>query len=113
MRPELSQLATAQQIAAAELRDPEVLREHERTALAHIVALRLIRYRTDHGLSQTALARQLGMHQPAIARLEAGGPRTLSDHPRPARPRHRHRLQYRDHPARLRVPRHSLSVRTR
>lgn len=72
MRPELSQLATAQQIAAAELRDPEVLREHERTALAHIVAMRLIRYRTDHGLSQTALARQLGMHQPAIARLEAG-----------------------------------------
>ena len=72
MKPELSQLATAQQIAAAELRDPEVLREHERTALAHIVALRLIRYRTDHGLSQTALARQLGMQQPAIARLEAG-----------------------------------------
>ena len=72
MRPELSQLATAQQIAAAELRDPEVLREHERTALAHAVALRLIRYRTDHGLSQTALARQLGMHQPAIARLEGG-----------------------------------------
>lgn len=72
MRPELSQLATAQQIAAAELRDPEVLREHERTALAHVVAMRLIRYRTDHGLSQTALARQLGMHQPAIARLEAG-----------------------------------------
>lgn len=72
MRPELSQLATAQQIAVAELRDPEVLREHERTALAHVVALRLIRYRTDHGLSQTALARQLGMHQTAIARLEAG-----------------------------------------
>lgn len=34
--------------------------------------MRLIRYRTDHGLSQTALARQLGLHQPAVARLEAG-----------------------------------------
>ncbi|MGH3702515.1 MAG: helix-turn-helix domain-containing protein [Pseudonocardiaceae bacterium] len=65
-------MATAQQIAAAELRDPEVLREHERTALAHVVAMRLIRYRTDHGLSQTALARQLVMHQTVIARLEAG-----------------------------------------
>lgn len=70
--PELSQLTTAGQIAAEELRDPDVRREHERTALAHAVAMRLIRYRTEHGLSQTALARQLGLQQPAVARLEAG-----------------------------------------
>ena len=36
------------------------------------MARRVIRYRVEHGLSQSALARQLGMHQPAIARLEAG-----------------------------------------
>lgn len=70
--PKLSQLSTAEQIAAEELRDPDVRREHERTALAHAVAMRLIRYRTEHGLSQTALARQLGLQQPAVARLEAG-----------------------------------------
>lgn len=68
----LSELTTAEQIAAEELRDPDVRREHERTALAHAVAMRLIRYRIEHGLSQTALARQLGLQQPAVARLEAG-----------------------------------------
>lgn len=70
--PKLSDLATATQIAAEELTDPEIRREHERTALAHAVAMRVIGYRATHGLSQTALARRLGMHQPAIARLEAG-----------------------------------------
>lgn len=34
--------------------------------------MRVIGYRAEHGLSQTAVARMLGMHQPAIARLEAG-----------------------------------------
>jgi ribosome-binding protein aMBF1 (putative translation factor) len=70
--PKLSDLKTASQIASAELADPEIRREHERTALAHAVAMRVIGYRIDHGLSQTELARMLGMHQPAIARLEAG-----------------------------------------
>jgi ribosome-binding protein aMBF1 (putative translation factor) len=70
--PRTSELKTSAQIAAEELADPEIRREHDRTALAHAVALRVIGYRVDHGLSQTALARRLGMHQPAIARLEAG-----------------------------------------
>jgi DNA-binding XRE family transcriptional regulator len=70
--PKLSELKTAGQIAAEELADPEIRREHDRTALAHAVAMRVIGYRIGHGLSQTALARLLGMHQPAIARLEAG-----------------------------------------
>ena len=35
------------------------------------VASRIVEYRAKHGLSQSALARQLGMKQPAIARLEA------------------------------------------
>lgn len=70
--PKLSELVTADQIAAAELADPDIRREHERSALAHAVAMRVIGYRVEHGLSQTALARILGMHQPAVARLEAG-----------------------------------------
>ncbi len=45
--------------------------EHERTALVHAVAIRVIGYRVGHGLSQSGLARVLGMHQPAIARREA------------------------------------------
>jgi DNA-binding XRE family transcriptional regulator len=68
----VSELKTAAQIAALELADREIRREHDRTALAHAVAMRVIGYRVEHGLSQTALARVLGMHQPAIARLEAG-----------------------------------------
>jgi ribosome-binding protein aMBF1 (putative translation factor) len=68
----LSELKTASQIAAEELADPEIRREHERTALAHAVAMRVIGYRSEHGLSQTGLARLLDMQQPAIARLEAG-----------------------------------------
>lgn len=68
----MSELRTAQDIAKDELRDPEVRREYERTVFANAVAIRVIHYRAERGLSQTALARQLGMRQPAIARLEAG-----------------------------------------
>ena len=49
----LSELKTASQIAAKDLADPEIRREHDRTALAHAVAMRVIGYRVDHGLSQT------------------------------------------------------------
>ena len=47
--------------------------EWEQTRLAHEVALRVIGYRVEHRLIQTELARMLGMRQPHIARLEAGG----------------------------------------
>ena len=62
--PRLSDLTLAERIAAEELIDPDVRREHERTAFAQAVAMRVIGYRVEHGLSQTALARKLGMHQP-------------------------------------------------
>ncbi len=65
----LPELKTASQIAAEELADPKIRREHERTEAAHAVAMRVIGYRIDHGLSQTRLARLLGTHKPAIARL--------------------------------------------
>lgn len=44
----------------------------ERTAVARAVAIAVIRYRAERGLSQRALAKQLGMSQPHIARLELG-----------------------------------------
>lgn len=69
--PKLSELKTAGRVRDELLADPEVRAEYDRTALAHAVALRLIRYRLDHDLTQTALARRLGMTQPAIARLES------------------------------------------
>lgn len=68
-----SDLKTASQVEEEQSRaNPEVRRELERTALANDVAIRVITYRVEHGLSQTQLARKLGMHQPAIARLESG-----------------------------------------
>jgi DNA-binding XRE family transcriptional regulator len=59
-------------IAAAELEDPEYRAEWERTRFAHEVAMRVIQYRVDHSLTQAELARRLGMRQPHVARLEAG-----------------------------------------
>jgi ribosome-binding protein aMBF1 (putative translation factor) len=59
-------------VNARQLKDPAVRAEWERTAVARAVAVRLVEYRAEHALSQTALARQLGMKQPAVARLEAG-----------------------------------------
>src|SRR5659263_195281 len=57
--PKLSDLRTARHVRAEDLRDPEIRAEYERTALAHAVAMRVLKYRTDHGLSQSALGREL------------------------------------------------------
>ena len=70
--PKLSELRSASEIRAEDLADPEIAAEYSRTELAHAVAMRVLKYRTENGLSQSALARLLGMQQPAIARLEAG-----------------------------------------
>ena len=40
--------------------------------MAEQVALLVATSRVEHRLTQTGLAKMLGMHQPAIARLEAG-----------------------------------------
>ena len=70
----LSDLPTHEQVLAEHLdADPEYRREWERTALARAVAVKVIAYRAEHGLSQTALAKRLKMTQPAVARLESGG----------------------------------------
>jgi transcriptional regulator with XRE-family HTH domain len=66
------QLIKSRDVLSEQLEDPEFRREWERTAVARAVSLRLLKYRRDHSLPQTALARKLGMKQPAVARLEAG-----------------------------------------
>ena len=58
----------AQQLA----NDPEFRAEWERTALARAIALAVLGYRVRHGLSQTQLAKQLGIRQPHVSRLERG-----------------------------------------
>lgn len=68
----LSELKSSRAILDTQLEDPEFRERWERTAIARAVALRLISYRVEHGLSQTSLAEKLRMKQPAIARLEAG-----------------------------------------
>lgn len=69
----LSNIPTHEDVLAEHLdADPEYRRAWERTALARAVAVKVIAYRAEHRLSQTVLARRLGMSQPAIARLESG-----------------------------------------
>jgi ribosome-binding protein aMBF1 (putative translation factor) len=68
----LSDLPTHEEVLAGHLdADPEYRREWERTALARAVAVKVIAYRAEHDLSQTALAKRLRMSQPAVARLES------------------------------------------
>jgi ribosome-binding protein aMBF1 (putative translation factor) len=69
----LSDIPTHGEVLAGHLdANPEYRREWERTALARAVAVKVMAYRAEHGVSQAALARRLGMSQPAIARLESG-----------------------------------------
>jgi ribosome-binding protein aMBF1 (putative translation factor) len=68
----LSDLKSRHEALADDLADPAFRAEWERTALAREVAVKVTKYRAENGLSQRALAQQLGMKQPAIARLEAG-----------------------------------------
>ncbi len=69
----LSDLPTHEEVLAEHLdADPEHRREWERAALARAVAVKVIAYRAEHSLSQTALAGRLKMSQPAVARLESG-----------------------------------------
>jgi ribosome-binding protein aMBF1 (putative translation factor) len=66
-------LPTADDVLAQHLEeDPAFRAEWERTALARAVATRMVAYRAEHRLSQSALARMLRMSQPAVARLELG-----------------------------------------
>ncbi len=68
----LSDLRTAAEIHEQDMKDLDYRREYERTKLANDVAIKVLRYRTEHGLSQSELGRMVGMRQPHIARLESG-----------------------------------------
>ena len=61
----------SEEMFARDAQNPEIRREYERLALANAVSLEIVRYRAKYHLSQTALAKRLGMNQSAIARLEA------------------------------------------
>jgi DNA-binding XRE family transcriptional regulator len=65
--------ATHDELLAAEsAADPEFAAEWERLAIARMLAVQLIRYRSVHDLSQRALAAKLGISQPRIVELESG-----------------------------------------
>lgn len=68
----LSELRTADEIHEQDMRDLDYRRECERTRLANDVAIRVIKYRADHSLTQAALGKLLKMPQPHVARLESG-----------------------------------------
>lgn len=62
----------ANRVLEDQLHDPMFREAWERTALARAVSKRVVEYRAERGLSQAALARELGVSQPLVARLEGG-----------------------------------------
>jgi ribosome-binding protein aMBF1 (putative translation factor) len=70
MKP--AELKSAGQVLTEQLGDPAFREEWDRSELARAVASRVVAYRAQQGLSQSALARKVGVSQPAVARLEAG-----------------------------------------
>ena len=68
----LKDLSSSDKVLARQMRDPAFRAEWDRTSVARAVALRLVEYRSGEGITQTELARRLGMKQPAVARLESG-----------------------------------------
>ena len=68
----MAELSSAEDVLSRQLEDADFRAEWERSALARAVALRIVAYRAEHGLSQTELGRRVGMSQPAVARLETG-----------------------------------------
>ena len=68
----ITELTTAEEIHHRDMADPAYRAEYERTQFAHDIATRILRYRTEHGLTQTAFGRLVGMSQPHVARLESG-----------------------------------------
>ena len=67
-----TELKTDDEVMEECLKNPEFKKEWERTALARAVATEVIKYRAEKSISQAELAKCLGMHQPAVAKLEDG-----------------------------------------
>jgi transcriptional regulator with XRE-family HTH domain len=68
----MSEHARHNEIMSELLADDASREEWERTRFARAVANHVIRFRAERNLSQTALARKVGVSQPVIARLESG-----------------------------------------
>ena len=68
----LSELKTSDELLDEQLQDPEFRTEWERTALARAIAIAVLAFRTDRGMSQGAIGKALGMTQPQVASLESG-----------------------------------------
>jgi ribosome-binding protein aMBF1 (putative translation factor) len=68
----LSELSTVGEVLDREAEDREFREEWDRSAFAREVAIRVVRYRAERGLTQAQLARSVGMQQSVIARLERG-----------------------------------------
>ena len=60
------------EVEAELLKNPEFREIVTQQAVASVVSLGVLVYRTDRGLSQTRLAKELGLKQPAVSRLEIG-----------------------------------------
>jgi DNA-binding XRE family transcriptional regulator len=69
---DFSKLIPLDQVIDERLQDPGFRAQWDKTAFARQVAIRIIQYRVDEGLTQTQLAQAVGMKQPVIARLESG-----------------------------------------
>ena len=65
-------MSCADELDGQAVEDCDFRRKYERTRLASDVAIKVIGYRIDHGLTQAELGRLLDMRQPHVARLEAG-----------------------------------------
>jgi transcriptional regulator with XRE-family HTH domain len=69
----IADLTNVNQIIAEDRsRDQDFAAEWDRSAYARAIAIAVLRFRADRGLSQRALAKLTGLQQPAIARLERG-----------------------------------------
>jgi DNA-binding XRE family transcriptional regulator len=68
----LTDLAPLEEVIDEHRRDPEFRRDWDRGAFAREVAVRILRYRSEHELTQSRLATVIGTTQSVIARLETG-----------------------------------------
>ncbi len=65
-------MKTFRQLKKELFKDPEIKREYIRLEPEFALARTLIQKRIDQNMTQAALAKKVGTHQTAIARLESG-----------------------------------------
>lgn len=61
-----------EEIERARVRSPEFRKLWDESEFAREVAIKVLRYRTDHGLTQAKFGELVGLAQPAVAQLENG-----------------------------------------